>query len=312
MGRLKKDFFFIFKNMGFANACKLVLYPRICQKFGERHAFNKAIDKFITNNFNNIVLKYSNTNLPNKTNIPNIIWVFWWQGKSSMPEVIRQCYLSICRNSNGRNVFLLDKTNIDKYINLPNIFLEKLQCGKIGLTHFSDIIRVELLKKWGGLWIDAGIFVTKPIPLHQSLFFSPRLCIVPQDTPHMNQWVIGVMEAPPNMPLFNYISDILNAYWKKFDAVFHYLMFDYLIRYGYEHFTWVKELIKNRPIESPDLHFSRYTFNQEVNEKTFNKLIKDNTFLSLTYRISYPNKSKKGNNTYYSALIKKYNKTHNF
>ena len=128
----------------------------------------------------------------------------------------------------------------------------------------------------------------------------------------MNQWVIGVMEAPPNMPLFNYISDILNAYWKKFDAVFHYLMFDYLIRYGYEHFTWVKELIKNRPIESPDLHFSRYTFNQEVNEKTFNKLIKNNTFLSLTYRISYPNKSKKGYNTYYSALIKKYNKTHNF
>jgi hypothetical protein len=42
--------------------------------------------------------------------------------------------------------------------------------GKMTVTHFSDILRFNLLKNNGGLWLDATIFVNKPIP---EKYFTP-------------------------------------------------------------------------------------------------------------------------------------------
>ena len=84
-------------------------------------------------------------------------------------------------------------------------------------------------------------------------------------------------------------------------------MFDYFIQYAYKHISWVKDLIANRPIDSPNLHFSRYSFSKEVNENILDSLLENNTFLSLTYRIKYPKYSVNGNKSYYTALLNKYN-----
>ena len=123
----------------------------------------------------------------------------------------------------------------------------------------------------------------------------------------MAQWVMGVMGAPPHMPLFLYIYDMLLSYWAKYNVVFSYLMFDYFIKYGYEHIAWIKEIMENRPVESPDLHFPRYNFSEEVDEKKLDCLLVHNTFLSLTYRIKYPKYTINGKESYYAALLNKYN-----
>ena len=123
----------------------------------------------------------------------------------------------------------------------------------------------------------------------------------------MAQWVMGVMGAPPHMPLFLYIYEMLLSYWAKYDIVFSYLMFDYFIKYGYNHIYWIRNLISDRPIESPDLHFSRYNFAKKVDNEILDKLLKENTFLSLTYRIHYPKYVDGNKETYYTALLKKYN-----
>jgi hypothetical protein len=39
--------------------------------------------------------------------------------------------------------------------------LEKYQKKIIDNTHFSDLLRLELLIKYGGTWIDASVLVTK-------------------------------------------------------------------------------------------------------------------------------------------------------
>lgn len=308
MGTLKDDFLLIYGGMGFCNACRLILLPRICQRLGLKYNTNRAFNWFIDTNFKDVILQYTEIDLSKSiSEIPNIIWIFWWQGKLSMPQVIRQCYLSVLRNANGRKVIFIDESNYSEYVELPDYLYDKFKKKKISFTHFSDVIRVELLRKYGGLWIDAAIFVTRPIPYCNGCFFSPRICLMPQDSPHMHQWVMGVMGASPNMPLFNYMHDMLNTFWNKYDVVFHYLMFDYFLRYGYEHFGWVKELMDNRSINSPDIHSTRYTFNQEVNEALLDKLLERNTFLSLTYRIPYHLKLENGKMTYYYALLKKYN-----
>lgn len=46
---------------------------------------------------------------------------------------------------------------IEKYIKLPKYYWEKLEQGTFNLTHFSDILRVELLAQYDGIWMDATI-----------------------------------------------------------------------------------------------------------------------------------------------------------
>lgn len=310
MGRLKNDFSDVYKGLGLKEAISMILLPRIlcriCPDYKLTRCERKAIDNFIKSNFGKVITKYQNKVISTKSTIPNIIWVFWWQGRKAMPKVIEHCFNSVLQNANGRQVILLDDTNYSNYATLPEHILQKFKLHKISFPHFSDILRLALLKEHGGLWIDAATFVTKPIPQYSRVFFSPRVSMELQDSPHMSQWVIGVMGGPPQMPLFSYMYDILMAYWEKYDGVFHYLMFDYFVRYGYDYIPWIKELISNRPIESPDFFWTRYNFAKEVNRDILDRILRNNTFISLTYRIEYPTLASTGKETYYTALLKKY------
>lgn len=310
MASLKADLFKISKGMGVRNGIELIFLPRVLARLGFKSFYSgsKVAERFISQNLKDVISKYVNVECSNAKTLqtPNIIWIFWWQGEEYMPSVIRECYKSIVRNANGRKVILLTEQNYKNYVQLPSHILNKFSVGKIGYTHFSDVLRVALLIKFGGFWIDAGIFVTKPIPQFQCDFYSPKISNEKHDSPHLHKWVMGVMATPPNMPLFNYIYEMLVSYWQKYDDVFHYLMFDFFIRYGYEHFGWLKELIDDRQIDSPDLHWSRYNFDKEVNKERLDYLLENNTFLSLTYRIPYPMQLENGKETYYSALLKKY------
>lgn len=309
MGRFKDDFIDISRNLGVYNALRLVLLPRIIYRLSRKNIYSKAVDSFISDNLGEIASRYINQTVSSGTQeIPNIIWVFWWQGEINMPSVINECYQSIIRNANGRSVKLITKENYYKFVKLSDSVMNKFYEKKISFPHFSDILRTKLLIEYGGLWIDAAVFVTKPIVIPKGCFFSPKISNEIADTPHMSQWVIGIMGAIPQMPLFMYLYDMLQSYWQKYDGVFNYLMYDYYIRYAYEHFPWLRKLMDDRDLFSPDIHSTRYSFNQEVNWERLSMLLNNNTFLSLTYRISYPLTVENGNETYYYALLKKSNR----
>ena len=98
----------------------------------------------------------------------NKIWIMWWQGMDNAPAVVKMCYRSVKdRYGDNYEIILLDKDNYRQYVELPEdierkiedekIFLEK---GQVPLQFLTDIIRLELLIKYGGLWMDATILCT--------------------------------------------------------------------------------------------------------------------------------------------------------
>jgi hypothetical protein len=95
-----------------------------------------------------------------------IIWQYWSQGLSNqvLPEMVKLCFDSVDRYKGDFEVIRLSDDNIHEWIDLPNIIMEKYQSGLIGKAHFSDIIRLALLVTYGGLWLDATILLTGPIP----------------------------------------------------------------------------------------------------------------------------------------------------
>ena len=94
------------------------------------------------------------------------IWVCWFQCEENMPEVVRVCIDSIRKNApKGVKVVLITLDNVCDYVEFPDFILKKVKQGKISITHFSDVLRFSLLKKYGGLWIDSTVYVSRPIPV---------------------------------------------------------------------------------------------------------------------------------------------------
>ena len=92
------------------------------------------------------------------------IWWCWLQGLDQAPEIVRRCYDSLGKL--GREIIILEDSNIAEYVQLPECITEKYHKGIISRTHYTDLIRLELLTVMGGTWIDATTWIsgTQRIP----------------------------------------------------------------------------------------------------------------------------------------------------
>ena len=103
-----------------------------------------------------------------------IIWQYWAQGYDNVPEIVRHCMASVDRFACDFQIIRLTDSNFSTYLDLPDFFLSKRPL--MTKAHFSDLLRLILLKTYGGIWMDATILLTGPIPqaYSESDFFCFR------------------------------------------------------------------------------------------------------------------------------------------
>lgn len=91
-----------------------------------------------------------------------IIWQYWAQGYDNIPEVVSKCLKSVKQYAPDYQIIRLTANNLNEYLDIPEfIHKKRLLYSK---AHFSDILRLMLLKAYGGIWMDATILLTGPIP----------------------------------------------------------------------------------------------------------------------------------------------------
>lgn len=99
-----------------------------------------------------------------------IIWQYWAQGfEGELPEVVRVCLDSVDKYKGDYEVIRLSDNNIADYVDLPAFVWEKRAQG-FSVTVFSDILRLALLYYYGGVWLDATVLLTAPLPEKYSLY----------------------------------------------------------------------------------------------------------------------------------------------
>lgn len=91
-----------------------------------------------------------------------IIWQYWAQGYENVPPVVRKCLDSVERFSEGYTVVRLTDRNLSEYLDIPEFLQDKR--SRFSMAHFSDLLRLMLLKAYGGIWLDATVFLSGPIP----------------------------------------------------------------------------------------------------------------------------------------------------
>ena len=79
------------------------------------------------------------------------------------PELVQACYARLVSPHPGQ-VHLLHQDNLAEYVSIPDYIMQKVKKGQITYTHFSDIVRVNLLAEYGGIWIDSTCWCAQPIP----------------------------------------------------------------------------------------------------------------------------------------------------
>ena len=91
----------------------------------------------------------------NSEHFPKTIWFLWVQGFSNAPLVVRKCYESWLRHNPGWEIILLDENNIHDYF--------PVKTANFTPVVLSEVLRVNLLAKYGGIWVDATCFCLRPL-----------------------------------------------------------------------------------------------------------------------------------------------------
>ena len=92
------------------------------------------------------------------------IWACWWQGEDSAPAIVKRCLQSIRSAAGEHEVIVLDDNNYREYADMPEWIVDKYNKGIISRTQFSDALRFTLLSQHGGIWLDATMYCSAPLP----------------------------------------------------------------------------------------------------------------------------------------------------
>lgn len=268
-------------------------------------SLHNAIISKLESDYSDIIHTYKNYNESCAYNYKSPVWVFWMQGYDKAPVLVKKCIDSI-RKSTSHPVLLITKDNIDDYLNLPEYITRKYNQGIITNAQFSDILRMSLLSEYGGLWIDATVFVPKKIP--EEVFYN-EYYTCKRHTKKTNyvskyRWTSFVNGCQKGCIIQKVMADLFLAYWKNNDYLIDYLLVDYFMAVVYNNFQNAKSLVDNLKYNNSMIDELQSRMNLEYSKDEYDSLINQTeTFLfKLSWRMEFREEINNAK-TYYGYLL---------
>ena len=204
----------------------------------------KKWNKIIENYFSARTSKY---NLKSKKNLETskIIWQFWGQGwiYSELPDIVKHCYKSVEKYKGDYLVIRLDDETIKDYVELPEFIYLKLRKNQMTYAHFADILRLALLEIYGGIWLDATVFLTDYIDkkyVEMEYFFFQRSNKSPNkylekkgfyfswNDKHKVTVLNSIIFSKKNNLVIHTLLDLMLIFWESNNRVPYYYFFQIL------------------------------------------------------------------------------------
>ena len=144
--------------------------------------------------------------------VPKIIWFLWFQGIEKAPSVVKKCLASWKAYNPEWKMILLDEKSLSEYLEIKKLVGKNYQY--ISKQSLSDLIRINLLKKFGGVWVDATCYCCKPLddwlPNYMSTgffaFYKPGI-----DRPISSWFLASSLNSKITL---RYCNEV-NKYWSK-------------------------------------------------------------------------------------------------
>lgn len=242
----------------------------------------------------------------------NVIWQFWWQGAENAPPLIRACLTSVRKWANGLEVIVIDKANLSRYVDMPDFILHQHLNGNMTTTHLSDYIRARLLSRYGGIWVDASVYFTAPIPqeIRDAPFFMFKSSLwaheanIPSEnlflqTIHVasnnalgggssagSSWFLS---SDKNCRLLDLTAQCMEEYWKNENSLCDYYLFHKFITY----LACVDPMCRCEFVSSPTYlninpHLLQFSLSEPLDETLLKNFKAATPIHKLTYKFSTP------------------------
>ena len=231
-----------------------------------------------------------------ETEFPKIIWTMWQQGEAQMPETVKVSVKTIkdFARRNGCEFHLLTDKNLEYFINIPKDITEKYKKNELTAAHYSDIIRFSLLYQYGGIWMDATLFISPcaTLEMFEGDFFSLKHPPIHSDKIERAigdfKWSGFFLAGKKGKPYFKHIRDLYLYFVRKYPIFIHYLMMDYFILSEYECNDQFSTLVDQLPILSPAerVWFLREHANNPFDGDEWKEVIKQTPIMKTTYKIN--------------------------
>ena len=235
----------------------------------------------------------------NSNEFSNKVWWCWLQGEENAPDLNKACLNSLRENLKDREIIIITEENYSQYIELPEYIISKYKKGLITKTHFSDILRIELLVKFGGTWIDSSVLCTS----YDSAYFDKNLFVYQNwkrgdEAILISNWFIT---AEKHNPILLTTRDLLYEYWRKNDFVIHYFIFHFFFTISAKKYEEQWNAISRFSNIPP--HILQFELFDKYSEERFNQIAKMSSFHKLNQKLDF-NKASPESNYYY--IINKY------
>lgn len=233
------------------------------------------------------------------------IWICWWQGLDNAPEIVTACVESIRRNAGKYEVIIITDKNCKDFVQFPDWLEEKRNNGIISRTIYSDLLRLNLLSKYGGMWIDSTFFCTserfeeymklpfwsikRPDYLHCSIA-SGYFANYSLGCSYQNRWIYAV------------VRDFLYNYWKNYDRLVDYLLTDYAIVLAERHCPKIAAAFARIKPNNKYCDELWKVLGEPYDEEVWKRICEDTVLYKLTWKQSFP-KEIDGRKTFYGKLI---------
>lgn len=191
-------------------------------------------------------------NKPLRSDYGRIVWSCWWQGEADAPDIVKACWQSQ-RNNLSEDVrhVVITKDNYFDYITIPGYILEKFEDGNNLTAHLSDFIRVSLLYKYGGVWLDATVLLLEELPEEcwELPLYSWRSEKIDNLTLFASEskWTTWFLAAQKGSVLYQFIMEAFLYYFSIYEKIDYYFTLDFFISIGTNILAGVSEQFRLVP-----------------------------------------------------------------
>jgi hypothetical protein len=231
---------------------------------------------------------------PRREDGPLPVWALWWDGEENAPPCVKLALQSQKKYLNGPEYayHLLTKENYAQYAAIDPAALSRYEKGEMSLTHLSDVLRCELLRRQGGLWIDATVYMTGPLnraalagdfyTVRKTTYPESRRALIPA-----GRWACYLLRCRPGDPLAAFLTEAYEIWWKRYGDVPDYYLLDELIDAAYRQLPRVKREIDAVPVNNERI-FDLYDMRNEayLPEKT-EAVLRANSLHKLSWKDRY-------------------------
>ena len=268
-----------------------------------RLAVNNKIYKRLKKKNCEFITEYVNTHKNDKQTHEhaNIIWTIWLQGMENAPEVVKKCYESMKKNIKDKKIIVITDDNYNEYVQFPEYILDKYKKGIISKVHFSDLLRIELLAKYGGTWLDGTVYcsgsVKQTYMLDSDLFLFQNL--KPGADGHCSLISSWLMTASSNNRIIMLTRELLYRYWSKYNYAIDYFILHDFFQMAIE--AYPEEWNKVIPFSNSTPHILLLRLFDKYDEKIWNSVKDMTSFHKLSYKFDQEKTKIEG--TYYDVIL---------